>query len=189
MYKGEASMEGKMTENKDRKISCLAAFIGFAAALALDQLTKYLAVLHLKDQAPFVIIDGVFELHYLENRGAAFGLMQNMQFIFVIGAVLVFAVVIVLYRRIPLNNRFLPLRICAVLLCAGAAGNMIDRLRLNYVIDFFYFKLIDFPIFNVADCYVVAACIVFVLLVLFFYKDEDFEFLGQKKADKGRQGQ
>ena len=74
-------MEGKITENKDRKISCLAAFIGFAAALALDQLTKYLAVLHLKDQAPFVIIDGVFELHYLENRGAAFGLMQNMQFL------------------------------------------------------------------------------------------------------------
>lgn len=55
---------------------------------------------------------------------------------------------------------------------------MIDRLRLNYVIDFFYFNLIDFPIFNVADCYVVCACIAFVLLILFYYKEEDdFYFL------------
>lgn len=70
------------------------------------------------------------------------------------------------------------MKICGVLLCAGAAGNMIDRLRLNYVIDFFYFNLIDFPIFNVADCYVVCACIAFVLLILFYYKEEDdFYFL------------
>ena len=78
----------------------------------------------------------------------------------------------------PQESRYLPLRICSVLLCSGAIGNMIDRLRLNYVVDFFYFNLIDFPIFNVADCYVVAACIFFVLLILFYYKeDDDFAWL------------
>ena len=83
----------------------------------------------------------------------------------------------------PENRRYLPLRSCAVLLCAGAVGNMIDRVRLGYVIDFFYFRLIDFPIFNVADCYVVAACIVFALLVLFYYREEDdFSFLSRKKG-------
>lgn len=74
------------------------------------------------------------------------------------------------------------LRICSILLIAGAVGNLIDRVRLNYVIDFFYFKLIDFPIFNVADCYVVVACIIFAFLILFYYKeDSDFDFLRKQK--------
>ena len=61
---------------------------------------------------------------------------------------------------------------------------MIDRLRLNYVIDFLYFKLIDFPIFNVADCYVVISCISFVLLISFYYRDDsDFDFLKSGKKN------
>lgn len=161
---------------------CIFALIGFAAALLFDQFTKYAAVLKLKDQAPFVLINGVFELCYLENRGAAFGMMQDMRFVLAVGALLVCGVIVYLYLRMPENRRYLPLRICAVLLCAGAVGNMIDRVRLGYVIDFFYFRLIDFPIFNVADCYVVAACIVFALLVLFYYREEDdFSFLSREK--------
>lgn len=150
----------------------------FLVLLLIDQLTKWLAVVTLKDKEPFIIIDGVFQLCYLENRGAAFGMLQNRQVIFVAGAVVIFLIVAFLYAKMPQNRRYLPLRICAVFLCAGAIGNMIDRLRLNYVVDFFYFNLIDFPIFNVADCYVVAACIFFVLLILFYYKeDDDFAWL------------
>ena len=58
---------------------------------------------------------------------------------------------------------------------------MIDRVQYNYVVDFFYFKLIDFPIFNVADIYVSVSCVLLAILVIFFYKDEDFDFLGKKK--------
>ncbi|OUO30670.1 signal peptidase II [Lachnoclostridium sp. An298] len=159
------------------------ALLGFAAALITDQLTKYLAVLNLQNQPAKVIIDGVFELRYLENRGAAFGMMQNMQYFFVAGAMAVCAVIVVLYIRIPHTVRYIPLRTCAVLLCAGAVGNLIDRIRLNYVIDFFYFRLIDFPIFNVADCYVVISCVFFALLILFYYReDDDFKFLDRKKG-------
>ncbi len=159
----------------------LISLIGFAAAVVLDQFTKYMAITTLKDQPAYVLIDGIFELRYLENRGAAFGMMQNMQYIFVIGAVIICTVIVILYRRMPAQRRYIPLRICAVLLCAGAVGNVIDRIRLNYVVDFFYFRLIDFPIFNVADCYVVVACIIFVLLILFYYREEDdFSFLSRK---------
>ena len=159
------------------------ALLGIAAAVFIDQITKYLAVLYLKGKPAKVIIDGVFELQYLENRGAAFGMMQNMQYVFVAGAVVICIIILYLYIRMPYTFRYLPLRICAVLLCAGAIGNMIDRIRLNYVIDFFYFSLIDFPIFNVADCYVVIACIAFALLILFYYRDEnDFKFLSRKKG-------
>lgn len=177
-----------MTENKIKKDtkaaslwSWLAALAGAAAALILDQFTKYLAVLHLKSDGPLSLIDGVFELRYLENRGAAFGMLQDRQYVFVAGALIVCALVAVLYGRMPRTGRYVPLRVCAVLLCAGAVGNMIDRVRLNYVIDFLYFRLIDFPIFNVADCYVVAACIAFAILILFYYReDDDFSFLSGK---------
>ena len=158
------------------------SFTGVAAALLLDQYSKYMAVQYLKDRPAKVLIDGVFELRYLENRGAAFGMMQDMQFFFVAGAILICAVLIFLYGRIPASSRYVPLRICAVLLFAGAIGNMADRIRLDYVIDFFYFSLIDFPIFNVADCYVVAAVILFALLILFYYKEEDFSFLSRKRG-------
>ncbi len=166
------------TDKISRGKSYLAAFLGFAVAVLVDQITKYLAEIFLKNAEPVVIIDGVFQLRYLENRGAAFGVMQNMQYVFVAGALVIVIAFAVLYGRIPCRKRYIPMKICGVLLCAGAAGNMIDRLRLNYVIDFFYFNLIDFPIFNVADCYVVCACIAFVLLILFYYKEEDdFYFL------------
>lgn len=180
-------MDINMTEqlNDRKRISaagCIFALIGFAATLFFDQFTKYMAVIKLKDQTPFVLIDGVFELRYLENRGAAFGMMQDMRFLLAAGAVIVCGLIVYLYLRMPEKRRYLPLRICAVLLCAGAAGNMIDRIRLGYVIDFFYFRLIDFPIFNVADCYVVAACIVFAFLVLFYYREEeDFSFLSRER--------
>lgn len=165
--------------------SAVYGLIGAAVALILDQVTKYMAVKHLMTRPPFEIISGVFELHYLENRGAAFGMMQNMQYLFVAGALLIMAVLFFLYHRMPYSRRYTPLRFCAVLLWAGAAGNAIDRLRLGYVVDFFYFKLIDFPIFNVADCYVVVSCVLFALLILFYYReDDDFAFLKKKKDGK-----
>ena len=71
--------------------------------------------------------------------------------------------------------------IICIMLFAGGIGNFIDRVRFNYVVDFFYFKLIDFPIFNVADIYVSVSCVFLAILIIFFYKDKDFDFLGKKK--------
>ena len=161
------------------KTVCWAASLLFTlAAFFLDQWTKHLAVLHLKGKASIPIIRDVFELRYLENRGAAFGIMQGRQYFFVVVTVIICAVILLCFARMPFKAKYVPLRICAVLIWAGAAGNMADRLRLNYVVDFFDFCLIDFPVFNVADCYVVAACILFALLILFYYRDEhDFDFL------------
>lgn len=66
----------------NKKISCLLGLDGFALALALDQVTKYLAVMNLRENGPVILIKNVFQLQYLENRGAAFGIMQNRQFFF-----------------------------------------------------------------------------------------------------------
>lgn len=158
--------------------------IGAALALVLiglDQWTKVLAVKHLMGQEPFVIWNGVFELHYLENRGAAFGILQGQKGVFLICTALVLAILAFYYNRMPVKKRYLPMRIVGILLGAGAVGNLIDRMMQSYVVDFLYFKLIDFPIFNVADCYVTVGAILLAILILFVYKDEELGFLSLKK--------
>lgn len=158
------------------------AVILVIVAVLIDQYTKYLAVTHLKDGPAFVLIDNVFEMNYLENRGAAFGLLQNRQIFFVCVAILIFAFILYCYVRIPKTGRYLPLRLCGIFIVAGAAGNLIDRIRLGYVVDFFYFRLIDFPVFNVADIYVTVSFAVLLILIFFRYKEEELEFLGRKKG-------
>ena len=74
-----------------------------------------------------------------------------------------------------------PLRLCALLVGAGAIGNMIDRIVHHYVIDFLYFSLIDFPVFNVADCYVVIGAVLLILLLFTKYRSDHFEFLDPRK--------
>ena len=166
--------------NKKTKYNLIGlAMVGLL--IALDQWTKALAVKYLMNQQPFVIWDGVFELHYLENRGAAFGILQGQKVIFLICTVLVLAVLAFYYNRMPLEKKYQPLRAVGVLLGAGAVGNLIDRMVQSYVVDFLYFKLIDFPIFNVADCYVTAGAILLAILILFVYKDEELGFLSLKK--------
>lgn len=151
----------------------------------LDQITKGLAVQHLKGQPPYVIWDGVFELRYLENRGAAFGMLQGQQLFFLVTGLVVFAAAVWFFAHASKEARFWPLRLIAVGFLAGAWGNMIDRLRLSYVVDFFYFRLIDFPIFNVADIYVSVSTAVLVVLILFYYKEEELTLLLRGKRGDG----
>ena len=152
------------------------AFIILIVLILLDQVTKLLAVRFLAGSPGIALWEGVMELQYVENHGMAFGLLQNHQGLFLISTVLVMLTVSWLYLfRIPDVRRFYPLNMTAVLVLAGAAGNMIDRVRQSYVVDFLYFRLIDFPVFNVADCYVSVAAVLLILLLLFYYKEEELE--------------
>ena len=174
-----------MDNNKKSTLkSYLCAFISTALLLIADQFTKHLAVVNLKGSEDFVILDGVLRLHYLENRGAAFGIMQNKQIFFAVIAVIIIAVVAWMYKRIPHTKKYFLIRFCAVLVVAGAIGNVIDRLIYNYVVDFIYFELINFPVFNVADIYVVVACFLFAYGILFYYKDDELEVFSLKKGNK-----
>lgn len=155
--------------------------IGTFFLILLDQVTKDLAVRFLKGQDPVIIWNGVFELRYLENRGAAFGMLQGQRIFFLVIGLLVFGVALYFFRYMSEDRHFWPLRMIAIFILAGAWGNMIDRLRLSYVVDFFYFRLIDFPIFNVADIYVSVGTAVLAVLILFYYKDEDLNRLMEKR--------
>ena len=152
--------------------------------ITLDQFTKYMAVIKLKDQPAYVIWPKVFELRYLENRGAAFGMLQNQKVFFIIITGVVILGILYLLFKIPEEKKYHILHFLLVLIFSGAIGNMIDRIRLSYVVDFFYFVLIDFPIFNMADIYVSVACVLLAVLLLFVYKDEDLEFISLKDFGK-----
>jgi signal peptidase II len=149
--------------------------------LWLDQWTKHLAVLHLKDQDALPLIDKVLELRYLENRGAAFGLLQDQKFFILFVGVIFVAVLVYFLCRLPAQKKFRVLHVLLSMIIAGGLGNMIDRFRLEYVVDFIYVVLIDFPIFNVADMYVVVATIGLIFCFLFVLKEKDLEFLNFKQ--------
>ncbi|MBQ4482062.1 MAG: signal peptidase II [Lachnospiraceae bacterium] len=163
-----------------RAVYIVVDLVVMAVLVFIDRYTKELAAARLKDADPFKLIQGVFELRYLENRGAAFGMLQNQRTLFIcVGAV--FLVIIFFFLvRLPATKKYRLLRLCLVMLGAGAIGNLYDRITLNYVIDFLYFIYIDFPIFNVADIYVTVSAALLVILFLFIYKEED---LDMKKAN------
>ena len=168
--------------NKQKKRLLLTDLLGMAALVLADQFTKYIAVVHLKDQPAIPIIPEVFELNYLENRGAAFGMLQNQKIFFVFVAAIILAVIAYVLYKTPEKKKYTILHVLLVLIASGAVGNMIDRLRLDYVVDFLSFVLIHFPIFNVADIYVTVATAVLVFLLLFYYKEEDLSFLSFKQT-------
>lgn len=163
----------------------------------IDQITKQLAETYLKGNSSIPIIKDVFELKYLENTSAAFGLdpisiLHNifqfevflndselylnvrMGFFYILTFFVIIALIFV-YVRIPNEKRFKFLDYILLFIIAGAIGNLIDRIAHKYVIDFLYFKLIDFPIFNVADIYVTCSAFALFAFGLFYYKDEDFD--------------
>lgn len=149
--------------------------------LGLDQLTKYLAIMNLKNHPAIVLIDGVLEFNYLENRGSAFGMLQNQKFFILFVGVVFLAVILFFLYKLPEEKKFYVVHILLAAIVSGGLGNMIDRLRFDYVVDFISFVLIHFPIFNVADCYIVVSTITLFVLFLFVFKEKDLEFLNFKQ--------
>ncbi len=161
-------------------------FLFLILLIATDQYTKYLAVLKLKNQPAYGIIDGILEFNYLENTGAAFGMLPNQKFFFVFIAIIFLGVIMFVLIKAPDKKKYNAIHILLTMIAGGAIGNMVDRLRLNYVVDFIYVVFIKifghhFPIFNVADMYVTVATTILIILIFFVYKDSDFEFLSFKQ--------
>ncbi len=148
--------------------------------VGLDQLTKRIAVEHLMNKAPIPVIKDFLILEYLENRGAAFGMLQNQSIFFIAIGVIFVAVMVIALVKIPTYGKYHFLRFLLSLITAGAIGNMIDRVMLKYVIDFIYVIYIDFPVFNVADIYVTVGTAALLITILFVWKEDD---LDMKKAN------
>ena len=157
-----------------------------AVLIGADQLVKYWAVQELKPVGTKDFIHfgdfKILDLTYLENDGAIFGSMSGQRWFLIGFTSLVVIAGIVFLFKVYRRSKFLD--IALAMFIAGGIGNMIDRFRLDYVVDFFSFVLIHFPVFNVADIYIVVATVLLAVLILFAYGEEDFQFLpfGRKKT-------
>lgn len=133
----------------------MAYFIIAAAVLVLDQLTKWLVVQYMEIGQTVPIIEDLFYLTSHRNAGAAFGILQNQRLFFIVVTSVV--VVFLVYYLVKLKNQKRLLSFSLALILGGALGNLIDRLFLGAVVDFFDVKIplglftYDFPIFNIAD--------------------------------------
>lgn len=172
-------------KKKQRIVSFFQLFIAVTLLTGFDQLTKFLAVENLKGKADIPLIPNVLYFQYLENRGAAFGIFQDQKIFLILLTSLILVGVCYVLWKIPTHKKYIYLKLLCFLITAGGIGNLIDRIRLDYVIDFIYFSPIDFPVFNVADIYVSVGMFLLFIVVLFYYKDEDFEFLKWKSKNKG----
>lgn len=173
--------------SKKKKVFLIVDLIMIILLTAADQFTKYLATAYLQDRPAIKIIDGVLELNYLRNNGAAFGMLQNQKAFFVLVATLILFIIAYVLFRMPDDKKYNAMHILLVMIASGAAGNLIDRVSHDYVVDFIYFVLINFPIFNVADIYVTVSTFFFIIMFLFYYKESDFSFLSFKQGNKIRE--
>lgn len=151
----------------------------------VDQLSKYYVVKDLMGIGSYPLIENVFHLTYCENTGAAFSALSGKQGFLIGFTILMVIVVLGLFFCIPKIKKYTVANLGLSLIASGAIGNLIDRIRLNYVVDFFDFRLIGFAIFNMADCFVVIGCGLMVYAIWFNkipQHKEDFHFLNRKKA-------
>ncbi len=138
--------------------------------LAADQISKYFTVqnIPLYGQVPF--LDGVLHFTYVQNTGAAWSMMEGMRWVFV--ALFVVLTALLLFERFKKPLPFSKFeRWCIVAIWAGGLGNVIDRVRLGFVVDMLEVEFIRFPVFNVADCFVTCGCIALIVSLIFFNKE------------------
>ncbi len=171
---------------KTKVINLITWLAASAFLIGLDRVTKILTVTFLKDNEPVCFLFDAFEFIYSENRGAAFGMMQGQLIFFTLIALVVLIVALYVTLKLPGFDqpRYNLLKLCVAMITAGAFGNMIDRVTQGYVVDFIYFKVINFPVFNVADICVTCGCLLLIGLLVFYYTDDDLSVLSFKDKKK-----
>ncbi|MBQ8431456.1 MAG: signal peptidase II [Clostridia bacterium] len=148
-----------------------------AGSIVLDQLTKWLAVVFLQGQPSFPLWEDVLHFTFVKNEGAAFGMLSNHRWVFmIISTVAIIGLTVYLFRFCPKNRL---VQISLAMIIGGGIGNMIDRVALGYVIDFIDFTLINFAVFNVADSFVTVGAF---LLMGYLIADTVKEMRAPKKV-------
>ncbi|MCR5215822.1 MAG: signal peptidase II [Lachnospiraceae bacterium] len=153
--------------------------------ILLDQWTKIWMFSHHELHDLMDVLPGVFGFYNLKNYGSAFGMLQGARLFFIPFTILVMGFCVWAFIKTPKTTHYIPVLCSMILLVAGAIGNLIDRILFGFVRDFIYFYMIDFPVFNVADMYVVISVFLFIILLFTVNKDEkDFDYLKSKKENQ-----
>ena len=142
----------------------------FAAGIvAADQFTKYLTVANIALYQDVEFIPGFLGFTYVQNTGAAFSSFEGQQWLFALIFVIFTAAIIWEFSRNTMEFSGFE-RWCIAAIYGGGLGNMIDRVRLGYVVDMIETRFMEFPVFNVADCFITCGCIAMIVSLIFFNK-------------------
>ncbi len=140
-----------------------------ALIVAADQISKYLVVANIPLHGHVDAIDGLFHLTYVQNTGAAFSSFEGMRWLFI--AIFILFTLFLIWEFWKKSFGFSRLeQWFLVAVYAGGLGNMIDRVRLGYVVDMIDLDFMQFPVFNVADCFITCGCIALIVHLIFFNK-------------------
>lgn len=140
----------------------------FIFGVFLDQYSKILAIRHLMNRESFPIVEGIFHLTYVENTGAAFSLLRDKTYVLTLVSLVLMGLVGYFWMKEVRNHPFMLLKLSIIMIMIGGVGNIIDRIRLGYVVDFLDFRLINFPVFNIADCFVVVGVLLYAVSIYVF---------------------
>ena len=143
-------------------------FITIFLLIIADQVVKYFATAFLENRGSVILIEDVLQLTYLKNTGGILGVLQNQTLFIMFIVIILILIVIYLLTRLPDKPKFNIMHIVLSCLLSGALGNLIDRIRFGYVVDFIYFIGIDFPIFNCADILISISTIVMLFHLIFY---------------------
>ncbi len=160
-----------MKNKSDKQFYIISAIIVIVLVI-LDQITKWQALTKLKPIKNTVVIKGFLDFTFVENRGAAFGILSGRRIFFILLTVVVAAGILYSFYKLPKTREYNWLKCGLVLVLSGAIGNVIDRAVRGYVVDFLEVTFIKWPVFNLADIYVVVACFI-LFLSLFVIKEEE----------------
>lgn len=127
-----------------------------AAVVALDQWTKSLAVTHLQSLVTYPLIENILHFTYVENRGAAFGMLSEHRWVFMVLSTVTIGLLLLWLLKEKPQSKWVG--VAGAMIIGGGIGNMIDRVALGYVVDFIDVRAIDFYVFNVADSFVCVGC-------------------------------
>lgn len=145
--------------------------LAIAAMVGLDQLVKLWAVRVLQPIGSIPVLDGVFSLTYLENRGAAFSMLENRVWLLALVGIVIVAGIFWVIRKGWVSGTLAQWSLYSI--AGGAIGNLLDRIFRGYVVDLFNFQLIHFPVFNVADIFVCVGVGLFCIYTLFFSEKDE----------------
>ena len=149
----------------------MTAVLILAAIIAVDQITKYIAVTKLMPVGSVTFIEGIMDFTFVRNFGAAFGILQGAKIFFVVITAALAVVTVIAFKKMPKTKGYGLVRLSLLFILGGAAGNCIDRLARGYVVDFFDTAFMEWPVFNVADIFVVLGAVLMAFTVLFVIKD------------------
>ena len=154
-----------------------AAGISVILLAVIDQIIKYFVVKNMEFGVYKPVIGDILGLEYIQNTGSAWGMLSKYTFILTILSIVILLAVIYAYKNVSCSDRYRIIRILMVFVAGGAIGNLIDRIRLKYVVDYIYVKCINFPVFNFADICVTVSMILLILLIIFKFNGKDFDVI------------